>query len=493
MAATGSRHDVFISYAHSDDLPVAGTERGFVTQLVADLKTEVSRKVCNDIDIWWDHFRLTGGTRVTAEIMAAAGDCACIIVIASPAYLRSEWCGRERDAFYQNGANGQSGIFLVGMEPIDQGRLPVTLRDLNAYVFYRTLDDGRATRPLRTEFQQDKEPYYNRLSLLVQHVSDHLGKSLNGSGKSAPHPSPKEPRAKEPDGAGRSVLLLDVTDDLLERRAQLKDYLEQEGITVLPGRRYSRDDMDLHRAQIIEDLGRSHACVQIVGGLTGDRSDHPRGMAWLRCETIRTSGSAVPFLQWRDPDLDVNAITDADARELTVQPSVRTDRFPDFRRAVAELALKPPERADPRLQQGVLSVFVNSDLLDRDLGTGVAQWLEAHGFMVLEPPQATQDAREDWEASVKYCDSHLLVYGQTKPAWVRTQILLSNKVQREAPLDLLGVAVGPPLPAQSRDKLDALALRYPGIHYLQVEDHQQLNPAEMERFVSRLREAHAHV
>ena len=36
--------------------------------------------------------------------MAAAGDCACIIVIASPAYLRSEWCGRERDAFRQNGA-----------------------------------------------------------------------------------------------------------------------------------------------------------------------------------------------------------------------------------------------------------------------------------------------------------------------------------------------------------------------------------------------------
>ena len=101
------------------------------------------------------------------------------------------------------------------------------------------------------------------------------------------------------------MLLLDVTDDLLERRAQLKDYLEQEGIAVLPAHRYSRDDMDLHRAQMLEDMARSQACVQIVGGLTGDRSDHPRGMAWLRCEAIRNSGSAVPFLQWRDPDLDL--------------------------------------------------------------------------------------------------------------------------------------------------------------------------------------------
>jgi hypothetical protein len=336
-AVPGFRHDVFISYAHSDDLPVAGTERGFVSQLVADLKTEVSRKVRNDIDIWWDHFKLTGDTRVTTEIMTAAAECACIIVVASPAYLRSEWCDRERSAFCQKATNRQSGIFLVGMEPIDQGKLPTTLRDLNPYAFYRTLDDGRTTRPLRTDFQQDKEPYYNRLSQLVQHVAEHLGKSLScEKSPSQVRGKPPAPPAKGIDPSTRSVLLLDVTDDLLERRAQLKDYLEQEGIAVLPARRYSRDDMDLHRAQMLEDLACSQACVQIVGGLTGDRSDHPRGMAWLRCETIRNSGSPVPFLQWRDPDLDANNITDADARELIVQPSVRTDRFPDFRRAVAE-------------------------------------------------------------------------------------------------------------------------------------------------------------
>ena len=82
-AVPGFRHDVFVSYAHSDDLPVAGTEKGFVSQLVADIRTEVSRKVRNDVDIWWDHYKLAGNVRVTPEIIAAAGDCACIIVVAS--------------------------------------------------------------------------------------------------------------------------------------------------------------------------------------------------------------------------------------------------------------------------------------------------------------------------------------------------------------------------------------------------------------------------
>jgi hypothetical protein len=47
------RHDVFVSYAHDDNVPVAGTEVGFVSQLVADLKAEVTRKVGRGLDICW--------------------------------------------------------------------------------------------------------------------------------------------------------------------------------------------------------------------------------------------------------------------------------------------------------------------------------------------------------------------------------------------------------------------------------------------------------
>ena len=66
-------------------------------------------KVGSDVDIWWDHYKLAGNTRVTPEIMSAAGDCATIIVVVSPAYLRSEWCGRERNAFMELLEKRQAG------------------------------------------------------------------------------------------------------------------------------------------------------------------------------------------------------------------------------------------------------------------------------------------------------------------------------------------------------------------------------------------------
>jgi TIR domain len=494
-AVPGFRNDLFVSYAHADNQPVAGAEVGFISQLVSDLRAEVGRKVGKALNVWWDHYNLSGNTLVTPEIMRAAGECAGIVVVVSPAYLRSEWCGRERNAFLelleQRQSNHQGAIFIVSIEPVVQEKLPLALRDLTGYPFYRSLDDGRTTRPLRTEFTLDKEPYYNRLSQLVQNISDHLDRLLARPKVAAP--GSVTPASDPCDSSAHSskpcVLLLEVTDDLVQRRAEIKDYLEQSGVIVLPEKRYSRDDIEVHRNQMLADLKRSRACVQILGPLTGDRSDYPRGMAWLRYETIRDSATGVPFIQWRDPDLELGSVTDADARDLLAPASVRTDRLPDFRRAVAELALKQPERSRPELQQGVVSVFVNSDVLDRDFGCDVARWLEARGFMVLEPPKSTQDAREEWETNLRYCDSLMLVYGQTKPAWVKTQILLSNKVKREAPLNLLCVCIGPPPSAPAHDKVEDLALRYAGIHYLRSDQSRDLNQAEMEKFALRVRGA----
>jgi hypothetical protein len=485
-AVPGFRHDVFVSYAHDDNQLVGGVEIGFVSQLVADLRAEIGRKVGKALDIWWDHYSLRGNTPVTPEIVAAASNCASIVVVASPAYLRSEWCKRERDSFLQLLEQRQPGspqaIFIISIERIDHNRLPAELRDFKGYEFYHSLDDGRTTRPLKTEFASDKETYYNRLSQLVQDVSDHLdGLLTRRPDTPAPKAEPSRP----------CVLLMEVTDDLVQRRAELKDYLEQLGLAVLPEKRYSRDDITLHRQQMLADLARSRACVQILGSLSGDRSDHPRGLAWLRFETIRDSGSGVPFLQWRDPDLDLERVTDADARELIAPPSVRTDRYPDFRRAVSELALKPPEQPQQKVRQNALSVFVNSDLLDRSLGTGVAQWLESQGFIVLEPPQSTQDAREEWETNLRLCDGLVLVYGQTKPGWVKTQILLSNKVIRDTPLDLICVCLAPPKRDAAHDKAADLALRYSGIHYLRCDDSPQPNTLELEKFAAKLRELHA--
>jgi hypothetical protein len=107
----------------------------------------------------------------------------------------------------------------------------------------------------------------------------------------------------------------------------------------------------------------------------------------------------------------------------------------------------------------------------------------------LEPPQSSQDARKEWESILSECDSVMLVYGQTKPTWVKTQLMFSNRIERPPDYKelLRCICVGPPVPEPTHDKVEDLAIRYPGIYYLRTENSPELNQAELENFVARLR------
>src|SRR5713101_6992288 len=104
MASVPSyKYDAFISYAHADNVPFSGTDvkDGWVTTLAYNLKNLLSRKLERDASVWMDHRELTGNAPLTPEIMDALREAATIVVVVSPRYLASEWCGRERDSFLE--------------------------------------------------------------------------------------------------------------------------------------------------------------------------------------------------------------------------------------------------------------------------------------------------------------------------------------------------------------------------------------------------------
>jgi hypothetical protein len=123
--------------------------------------------------------------------------------------------------------------------------------------------------------------------------------------------------------------------------------------------------------------------------------------------------------------------------------------------------------------------------VDRGFAGEVGGWLAEKGYIVLEPPAASDPAewREEWETNLSLCNSLMLVYGESKPRWVTQQFLQSTKVlaQRKSPIELLSICVAPPSSAPAaHDKLATLALRYGAIQYLRCDTG--LNPTELQRF-----------
>ena len=66
------RHDIFVSYAHVDDLIPPGADQGWVTTLIAGLKIRLSQKLGRgDIFSLWKDEQLAPNKPFSPEILQA--------------------------------------------------------------------------------------------------------------------------------------------------------------------------------------------------------------------------------------------------------------------------------------------------------------------------------------------------------------------------------------------------------------------------------------
>src|SRR5512143_3261203 len=107
MAAyvTGFDYDVFVSYAHVDNVKLGEDEAapGWVHNLVNDLRTLLPQQLGRSEwgSVWIDHRRLVGNEPLTPDIQQAVSHSATLVVILSEGYLQSDWCRQERELFLQ--------------------------------------------------------------------------------------------------------------------------------------------------------------------------------------------------------------------------------------------------------------------------------------------------------------------------------------------------------------------------------------------------------
>ena len=94
------KHDIFVSYAHVDNEPLAGPDTQWVTNLLAGLKPMLGQQLgrADAYSLWMD-YELRGNEPATPDILRQLQDTTLLLLILSPGYLASEWCCRELRRF----------------------------------------------------------------------------------------------------------------------------------------------------------------------------------------------------------------------------------------------------------------------------------------------------------------------------------------------------------------------------------------------------------
>lgn len=471
----GYDHDIFISYAHADNEPLVEDYPGYISTFVQTLERRLKAKLGN-LSVWRDIPELVGNRSLTNQLLEALRQTATLLIVVSPAYLRSEWCGRERENFIElirERTDSGSRIFLVEIDEVDRDKFPQAFRDLIPYRLW--VQDGETKQPnllgSPVPTKDDRE-YFQRVEGICIDVAKELDR-IRSATRIYPLPFPTSSPAP-------CVYLAEVTDDLDSVREEIKEYLKQAGIRVLPETWQTFTDQEHFNETIDKELNESAVFVQLLSDVAGRRPfNQLLGLPRLRFNRAVKLGK--PILQWRSPKLAIDESANDDHHVLLTGVTVRTEGIEKFKGAIVEAATPaPPSAPAPSIGK---YVFVSTDITDRLRAEEVINDCTQNtsiGYIMPPTGSDPKELREFMEMGLSDCNAALIVYCGSGQASVLSQIMQCRKIlgQREPPIPPIAIYDGPPPPA---DK-PPLSFRLPNTIHLDCRQE----PTKLKEFFSRI-------
>ena len=110
----GYDYDIFISYAHVDNLEISGQKNGWIEEFYNSLNLLMIKRYgrMDVIKIWWDNKKLDGSILFDKSIETGIKESAIMICLQSPGYAQSPYCKQELDTFYKKASEEKVGLSI---------------------------------------------------------------------------------------------------------------------------------------------------------------------------------------------------------------------------------------------------------------------------------------------------------------------------------------------------------------------------------------------
>lgn len=432
-----SSKQVFISYSRPDDACFGKSARGWVTAFADNLEKLLRQqpggrafKVCMD-------HQLPPEKSLTPGLSEALHQASALLAMLSPTWQDSAWCRGELDQYLQRfGGRTDERVFFSEFLPAVRDQLPQAVGGLVPVAFWQQPLEHSA--PMTLGFpapNEDDRLYWTLLRELAHAIGRRLARDA-GEAAEAPR---------------RKVWIATPTDDLRGLVLDLAGYLRQAGFDVIDGedavttRRGADAEADLRLALADADL-----LLQCFGPLPGRVfADLNESVTALQQRVARSVAAArgTLLLNWRSPDLVLDAVADETYRALLV--GSQACGFEAFKRQ-AVAALQADERGAATASPAPASrpatalpatgatgsaplICVSADAVDQPLGEQVLGLLGDLGAEAMLAPEPRPDQpperwRGDYENALVDSDGLLIVYGQAQPLWVQSRLAASRRM-----------------------------------------------------------------
>lgn len=472
--------DIFISYAHIDNQPLAADKSGWISRFHASLHALLSMRLGKDARIWRDD-KLQGNDRFAEEIVGQFDSTAALVSVVSPRYLRSEWCTREVDEFCQRACKSKglyidkkARVFKILKTPIDdETALPAVMRELLGYEFF-TLEDG-VPMELDDVFGEKYGQDFNRkVNKLAFEIADLLT-SINS------------PESRLDSRQRPTIYLANCSFDVKEEREKIETEISRLGYVVLPDRHLPTDEVAYCKA-VQHKLAQSALSIHLVGQHYGAVADGPsqksqsvlqnelaaeqcrtsdlKRILWVPSDIVAQQAQQQSFIDALHTDKNSQLGADLVTGNIEMLKQVIFNTLESMERSpeppTKNPPTDPPTVPPPSEEKKLYLICTEADLTDT---VPLRKYFRNAGFTVSIPAfkgDATQ-VRKINQHSLENSNLVIVFYGGADDAWKRSIDVELQKLPvylagKPAPLTYTYLADPP-----SADKDDLLNMEEPNL------------------------------
>lgn len=238
MALTpGYEYDIFISYAHVDNVGFPGQADGWIEQFYKNLDLMLTKRFgrADMVKIWWDSKKLDGSVLFDNSIEEGIKKSALMICLNSPGYAASDYCKKELETFYQKASTenarinvgNRSRIIHVLLNNIPFKDWPIQLSGTSGFPFHDANESG--------DFGDTLDTYSIEFRKQMQNVRDAVWNILTDFKKIETTPEVQKSSTPEADSDTFTIYLGEVADTLRAPRKRIITELEKKGYKILTG------------------------------------------------------------------------------------------------------------------------------------------------------------------------------------------------------------------------------------------------------------------
>lgn len=477
--------DIFISYAHIDDESLVQSQKGWISEFHRALEIRLAQLLGRRPVIWRDP-SLQGNHIFDQQIVDQFDSVAIMISILTPRYVKSEWCVREVNEFYEAcsrnvgfSIDNKARIFKVIKTPVRVDAHPEKLQNILGYEFYSTDPSTGRVKEFSPVFGQQYElAYWEKLDDLANDICSfletaetiNLGNSAPAAGKPAPAGAAKKVK---------KIYLAESSYDTQDFRNSLKRELQDNGCYILPDKQLPLMAPLLHDeiSTFIKDADLSIHLMGAGYGVVPEGSQKSIVEIQNELASAQSSVSKMQRLIWVPEGTEATddrqiALIDklGQGREGVAGADLIYGNIEDFKGIMLDKLKKleepPPPPPAPVAAatpgaantegSGSRVIYLICDMQDIEEIKPLEDFLFDNGCEVVIPIFEGEESeiREDHIENLKMCDAAIIFFGNANDLWLRSKMrdfLKINGYGRTTPLNFKAVYLGGPVtPSKQR-------------------------------------------